>query len=101
MPESLRFRRPARRFRSFAGSSRDYHSFIGGSAEMSEHSPHDAHEHGEDRHGARQPRRFDPKRAARLNDPTRLAYLPPDRIFALLAAPQGGRVADFGTGTGL
>lgn len=68
---------------------------------MPEHSHHGAHEPGQDRHGARQPERFDPKRAARLDDRTRFEYLPPERLFALLAAPQGARVVDFGTGTGL
>jgi SAM-dependent methyltransferase len=68
---------------------------------MPEQSHHEAHEHGEDRHGARQPRRFDPKRAARLDDRTRFEYLPPDRIFAFLAVAQGACVVDFGAGTGL
>ncbi len=62
------------------------------------------HKHGEhggdDRHGARQPERFDPARAALLDDPARFEYLPPDEVFALSAAPAGGRVVDFGTGTG-
>jgi 2-polyprenyl-3-methyl-5-hydroxy-6-metoxy-1,4-benzoquinol methylase len=64
----------------------------------------DKHKHGghggEDRHGARQPERFDPARAALLDDPARFEYLPPDEVFRLLAAPTGGRVVDFGTGTG-
>ena len=62
------------------------------------------HKHGEhggdDRHGARQPERFDPARAALLDDPARFEYLSPDEVFALSAAPTGGRVVDFGTGTG-
>jgi len=63
------------------------------------------HDHGHhggagDRHGARQGNRFDPRRAALLDDPQRLEYLPPDRIFELMAAPNGARVIDFGTGTG-
>lgn len=65
---------------------------------------HGAHDHGahgdDDRHGARQPERFDPARAALLDDPSRFEYLPPDEVFAMLAAPAGGRVVDFGTGTG-
>ena len=62
---------------------------------------HDGHRHGDaDRHGARQPERFDPARAALLDDPSRFGYLPPDEIFAMLAAPAGGRVVDFGTGIG-
>jgi len=64
------------------------------------------HEHkngghrGGDRHGARQPERFDPARAALLDDPARFEYLPPDEVFTMLAAPTGGRVVDFGAGTG-
>ena len=57
------------------------------------------HRHA-DRHGARQPERFDPARAALLDDPSRFEYLPPDEIFDMLAAPAGGRVVDFGTGIG-
>ncbi|HVB79179.1 MAG TPA: class I SAM-dependent methyltransferase [Candidatus Binataceae bacterium] len=74
--------------------------------EKKQHDPrhHGGHHHGahgdDDRHGARQPERFDPARAALLDDPARLEYLPPDEVFAMLAAPAGGRVVDFGTGTG-
>jgi SAM-dependent methyltransferase len=74
--------------------------------EKKQHDPrhHGGHHHGahgdDDRHGARQPERFDPARAAMLDDPSRLVYLPPDEVFAMLAAPVGGRVVDFGTGTG-
>ena len=57
------------------------------------------HRHG-DRHGARQPERFDPARAALLDDPARVEYLPPDRLIELLGAPAGARVVDFGAGTG-
>jgi len=53
-----------------------------------------------DRHGARQPHRFDPKRAGMLDDRERFETLPPADVFALLDAPQGGTVVDFGTGTG-
>lgn len=64
----------------------------------------DKHKHGghggDDRHGARQPERFDPARAALLDDPARFEYLPPDEVFTMLAAPTGGRVVDFGAGTG-
>ncbi len=56
----------------------------------------DAH-HG---HGAKQPRAFDPERAAILDEPERFDYLPPARIFALLEAPAASLVVDFGTGTG-
>ncbi len=58
------------------------------------------HHHGHDRHGAKQPERFDPARAALLDDPKRLEYMPPAKIFELLDAPGGGTVVDFGTGTG-
>lgn len=74
--------------------------------EKNRHDPHHhgGHRHGahgdDDRHGARQPERFDPARAALLDDPLRLEYLPPDEVFEMLAAPAGGRVVDFGTGTG-
>lgn len=57
------------------------------------------HGHGE-RHGARQPERFDPARAARLDDPARFEYLPPAEVFKILNAPKGAKVLDFGTGTG-
>jgi drug/metabolite transporter (DMT)-like permease/SAM-dependent methyltransferase len=52
------------------------------------------------RHGAKQPARFDPARAARLDDPVRFEYLPAADVCALLDAPQGSTVVDFGTGTG-
>ncbi|MGA7870283.1 MAG: class I SAM-dependent methyltransferase [Candidatus Binatus sp.] len=74
-----------------------------------EKNQHDSHHHGshrhgahgdDDRHGARQPERFDPARAALLDDPFRFGYLPPDEIFEMLAAPTGSRVVDFGTGIG-
>ncbi len=59
------------------------------------------HEHSAgDRSGSRQPQRFDPDRAARLDDPARLAYLPPDDLLALLAPPHGSTLLDFGAGTG-
>lgn len=65
-----------------------------------DHSGHH-HAHGdEDRQGARQPERFDPARAALLDDPSRFGHLPPNEVFEMLAAPNGGRVVDFGTGTG-
>ncbi|MHB8416567.1 MAG: class I SAM-dependent methyltransferase [Myxococcales bacterium] len=53
-----------------------------------------------DRHGAKQPHRFDPAKAGRLDDRARFESLPPGEVIALLDAPQGGRVVDFGTGTG-
>ena len=71
---------------------------------------HGEHDHGghrqgmqghDDRHGARQPERFDPARAALLDNPARFEHLPPDEVFAMLAAPAKSRVVDFGTGTGM
>lgn len=53
-----------------------------------------------ERHGAKQPRRFDPARAALLDDPARLSYLPPKDVLAFLDAPRDAMVIDFGTGTG-
>lgn len=53
-----------------------------------------------DRAGAAQPRRFDPSRAARLDDPARFAYLPVSDIIALLELGAGARLLDFGAGTG-
>jgi len=52
------------------------------------------------RAGAKQPDRFDPQKAIRLDDPARFEYLPPREIFALLDAPPGAVVVDFGTGMG-
>jgi SAM-dependent methyltransferase len=54
-----------------------------------------------DRHGAKQPDRFDPARAAILDDPARFAYVSPDALLAELALPQSATLVDFGTGTGL
>jgi ubiquinone/menaquinone biosynthesis C-methylase UbiE len=53
-----------------------------------------------DRHGARQKERFNPQRAARLDDPARFEYLPVEEVARLLEIPAGGRLVDFGTGTG-
>jgi SAM-dependent methyltransferase len=50
--------------------------------------------------GARQHRPFDPAKAARLDDPARFAYLPIDDVIALVGAPEGSTVVDYGTGTG-
>jgi cyclopropane fatty-acyl-phospholipid synthase-like methyltransferase len=52
------------------------------------------------RHGARQSERFNPERASRLDDPARFEYLPPEEVARMLDVPPGGRVLDFGTGTG-
>ena len=51
------------------------------------------------RHGARQPHRFDPRRAGVLDDAERFAYLPPAEIVALLDLPPNAALVDFGTGT--
>jgi len=56
--------------------------------------------HRDMRHGAKQPEVFNPARAALLDSPDRFEYLPPERIFAHLDAPQGALVVDFGAGTG-
>jgi SAM-dependent methyltransferase len=59
------------------------------------------HSHGlDDRHGARQPERFNPERASRLDDPARFQYLPPQEVAEMLDVPAGGKLLDFGTGTG-
>lgn len=61
-------------------------------------SPH-SHQQ-DDRHGARQPERFNPERAARLDDPARFEYLPPEEVAEMLDIQVGGTLLDFGTGTG-
>lgn len=59
------------------------------------HGPHG------DRHGARQPDRFNPARAAVLDDPARLEYVPPERLLDELALGPSATLVDFGAGTGL
>ena len=54
-----------------------------------------------DRHGARQPDRFDPARAAVLDDPARFGYVPPDALLAELAPAASATLLDFGAGTGM
>ncbi len=49
---------------------------------------------------AEQPYKFDPSNAARLENPERLKWLPPQRLASLLDIPRGATVLDFGTGTG-
>ncbi len=56
--------------------------------------------HAHDRHGARQQERFNPERASKLDDPARFEYLPVQEIARLLDVPSGGKLVDFGTGTG-
>jgi SAM-dependent methyltransferase len=53
-----------------------------------------------DRRGAKQPHRFDPAKAAALDDRARFELLPPSEVISLLDAPAGAVVVDFGTGTG-
>lgn len=53
-----------------------------------------------DRRGARQKERFNPERAARLDDPARFEYLPPEEVLRLLDIPPNAKLVDFGTGTG-
>jgi SAM-dependent methyltransferase len=55
----------------------------------------------DDRHGAKQPDRFDPARAAILDDPARFAYVSPDTLLAELAPAHAATLVDFGAGTGL
>lgn len=54
-----------------------------------------------DRHGAKQPDRFDPARAAILDDPARFAYVSPDTLLEELAPARSATLVDFGAGTGL
>jgi SAM-dependent methyltransferase len=54
-----------------------------------------------DRHGAKQPGRFDPARAAILDDTARFAYVSPDALLAELALLPSATLVDFGAGTGL
>ena len=53
-----------------------------------------------DRHGAKQPHRFDPAKAPVLDDRARFEWVPPGEVIRLLDIPQGGLLVDFGTGTG-
>ncbi len=52
-----------------------------------------------DRHGAKQPHRFDPARAHVLDDAERFSYVPPVELIALLDLTPRAMVVDFGTGT--
>src|SRR5579863_1878236 len=53
-----------------------------------------------ERDGARQAERFNPARAALLDDPARFEYLQPGEVIRLLDAPRSALVVDFGAGTG-
>jgi ubiquinone/menaquinone biosynthesis C-methylase UbiE len=65
-----------------------------------------AHDH--DAHGTPGPHdhpgghghKFDPAHAGRLDDPTRRALMPPERLAAALDLTDGDRVGDVGCGTG-
>lgn len=50
-------------------------------------------------HDPKQPHRFDPEKAARLEDPAREAWFPARDVVALLAIPRPARILDYGTGT--
>lgn len=67
---------------------------------MHDDPKHGAHVDDPQREGAKQPERFQPHKADRLDDPSRFEYLPPEKIVALLDLPRGSTVVDFGTGTG-
>jgi ubiquinone/menaquinone biosynthesis C-methylase UbiE len=56
-----------------------------------------AHDHAS---GDKTRKRFDPARAARLDDPERFVYLPAHDVVALVDAPPNAVVLDFGAGTG-
>jgi ubiquinone/menaquinone biosynthesis C-methylase UbiE len=58
------------------------------------------HHHSAGREGARQPDAFNPARTALLDDPRRFDYLSVAQVLAMLDAPPGGMLIDFGTGTG-
>lgn len=64
------------------------------------HGSGHSHHHRVNRDGARQPKAFNPARAAILDDPQRFDYLSVAQVLAMLEAPRGGVVIDFGTGTG-
>ncbi|MGP6155983.1 MAG: class I SAM-dependent methyltransferase [Vulcanimicrobiaceae bacterium] len=53
------------------------------------------------RHGAKQPKRFDPKRAGLLGERSRFEYLQPGTLLALLDLLPAATLLDFGAGTGL
>ncbi|MHB8177229.1 MAG: class I SAM-dependent methyltransferase [Vulcanimicrobiaceae bacterium] len=56
--------------------------------------------HVDPRHGAKQPEIFSADRAERLDDPAREAWLPTERLVALLDLRADAYALDFGTGTG-
>jgi SAM-dependent methyltransferase len=71
-----------------------------GRGEMTQHEDQPRGHAHRDRHGAKQPERFDPAKAALLDDPARFDYMPPDKLIEFLDAPGNSRVIDFGAGTG-
>jgi SAM-dependent methyltransferase len=64
------------------------------------HHHHHDHPH-HDRYGAKQPTRFDPARAAILDDTARFEYVAPDALLEALDPARSATVVDFGAGTGL
>ncbi|HXF33453.1 MAG TPA: class I SAM-dependent methyltransferase [Candidatus Acidoferrales bacterium] len=48
----------------------------------------------------KEPYKFDPANASRLENPERLKWLPPQQLAELLDIPLNATVVDFGTGTG-
>jgi len=52
-------------------------------------------------HAHQHTKKFDPARAAVLDDAERLTYVDPDDVLALLDIPPNGVVVDFGAGTGV
>lgn len=72
------------------------------SADKDSHGHRHRHSHypGVSREGAKQPDAFNPARAALLDDPRRFDYLSVAQVLAMLDAPSGGVLIDFGTGTG-
>jgi SAM-dependent methyltransferase len=50
-------------------------------------------------HQPRQPKPFDPRKAALLDDPARERWLPSNAVVALLRPRGGERILDYGTGT--
>ncbi len=45
-------------------------------------------------------KKFNPEKRKKLNNPERLQWIPPERIWELVATPGASRFADIGAGTG-